>query len=177
MTRYFFATAADLVPVFSRVEARWSLVYTPAGLWESRGVRAWSRGEELPSLRQPAPGRSTVQCPVYLVTPAEVAVQVREVTQVAGGKRYAVDQLVNPDSVTMCHGGSPAPGVLLAGRVGTCGGTATSEKLFQAFANALGKAFIKVKAFWVGPEARELLAAGCRLTQSADSPPEYDLVP
>jgi hypothetical protein len=52
-----------------------------------------------------------------------------------------------------------------------------SVELFRAYANVVTKLFSRIKAFWVGPEARKLLAAGCRLTQSADSPEEYDLTP
>jgi hypothetical protein len=110
-----------------------------------------------------------------LVTPLGVSVQIREVPQSIGGTRYAIDQLMNVDSVMFRHGGSPMPGVLLAGRVGTCTDTEASKKLFGSIANAMGKTFVKIKASWVGPEARELLVAGWRLTQSADSPREYDL--
>ena len=177
MTRYFFATAGDLLPVFSRAEARREVIYTLMGLFESRPGMAFSRGEELPTLRLVTEGRATIHCAAYLVTPAGVAVNVREVPQRAGGVRYAVDQLANPDSVVINHGGRPESGVLLAGQVGTCTGTDVSAALFRAYANAIARTFTRVKAFWVGPEARELLAAGCRLTQSADSPPEYDLVP
>ena len=177
MRRYIFATADDLLPVFSRVEAKREVVYTLMGLLEARPVEAFTRGEELPTLRRPPVGRATVQCSAYLVTPAGVPVNVREVPQRAGGVRYAVDQLVNPDSIELNHGGRPELGVLLAGRVATCAGTEASVALFRAYAKAIARTFTRVKAFWVGPEARELLAIGCRLTVSADSPPEYDLVP
>jgi hypothetical protein len=52
-----------------------------------------------------------------------------------------------------------------------------SNVLFRAYSNAIARTFTRIKAFWVGPDAGELLAAGCRLTQSADSPPECDLLP
>lgn len=177
MTRYYVATADDLLPIFSRVEAKREVVYTRMGLFESWPIEAFTRGEELPSLRQPPAGRSTTCCTAYLVTPAGVVVRVREVPQRPGGVRYAVDQLVNPDSMEINHGGRPEPGVLLAGRVATCTDTEESAALFRAYANAIARTFIRIQAFWVGPEACELLAGGCRLTQSADSPPEYDLVP
>jgi hypothetical protein len=177
LTRYFFATAADLVPLFSRVEAKRELVYTRTGLLQSSPSESFTHGEALPTLRCAPEGRSTVCCGAYLVTPAGVTVQVRKVPQTAGGIRYAVDQLVNPDSVIFNHGGCLEAGLLLAGWVGTCTCTDASEELFQAYASAVAKTFIKIKPYWVGPEARELLEAGWRLTQSADSPAEYDLSP
>ena len=177
MTRYFFATADDLLPIFSGVEGKRHVVYTLMGLFESPPVAAFTRAEELPTLQQPPAGRSTVCCSAYLVTPAEVVVRVREVPQRAGGIRYAVDQLVNPDSMEINQGGRPEPGILLAGRISTCTSTTASTALFRAYANAIARTFTRIHGLWVGPAARELLVAGCRLTQSADSPTEYDLVP
>lgn len=177
MTRYFFATADDLHPVFSRVEAKREVLYTQIGVFEARPAAGLPRGEGLPTLRLAPEGRSTVQCSAYLVTPARVIVNVREVPQRAGGVRYAVDQLMNPDSITINHGGRLEPDVLLAGWVGTCTGGDVSAALFRAYTSAIARTFIRVKAFWVGPEARKLLASGRRLTQSADSPAEYDLAP
>jgi hypothetical protein len=177
VTRYFFATADDLLPIFSRVEAKREVVYTLTGLLKSRPVDSFTRGVELPTLRRAPDCRSTVCCPAYLVTPAGAKVRVREVPQAAGGVMYAVDQLHNPDSIELNHGGRPQPGVLLAGRVATCTGTEASTGLFRAYANAIARTFTRIQAFWLGPEAQGLLAAGCRLTDSADSPPEYDLAP
>jgi hypothetical protein len=65
---------------------------------------AFTRGEELPSLRRPPEGRSTINCAAYLVTPADVTVQIRRVSQAAGGVRYAADQLVNTDTQGVVSG-------------------------------------------------------------------------
>jgi hypothetical protein len=90
VTRYFFATAYDLLLVFCRVEAKREVRYTLMGLFESRSSEVFKRGEQLPSLRLPPEGPSTVCCSAYLVTPADVRVNIREVPQRAGGVRYVV---------------------------------------------------------------------------------------
>jgi hypothetical protein len=47
----------------------------------------------------------------------------------------------------------------------------------KRFNSAVKKTFTKVKAFYVGPKALELLERGMRLTISAQSPREFDLTP
>ena len=101
--------------------------------------------------------------------------KVRPVPQTVGGIRYAVDQLVNPYSITFNHGGFFSPTILLYGRVDTVSDEETAIRLYRAFANAIGKSFKRVRAFWVGPDAYEHFRHGCRLTIGANSPTEYDL--
>ncbi len=116
-----------------------------------------------------------VGCPNYLVTPATATVQVREVPQRSGGTRYAVDQLINPDSITLSHGGFFASGVLLSGCAGTASDTAFAKQVYRVFAAAVAKQFTRTRFYYIGAEAKTLFEQGCRLTACADSPPEYDL--
>jgi hypothetical protein len=177
MLRHFFATANDLLPVFDRVDSKQSLAYTLTGLLESPNLTIVAKGQDLPTLRAIGTLLNAIGGPSYLVTPANVAVHVRKVPQNDGGTRYAVDQLINPDSIILSHGGFFNSEILLDGRVGTCSDSAIAEALFRAYANAIAKHFVRIKAFWVGPQAAELLRQGCRLTGGADSSKEYDLVP
>ena len=52
-----------------------------------------------------------------------------------------------------------------------------AQQLMKWFLSALKqKEFTKVREWWLGPEALEMLRAGRRLTTTAEqSPPEYDL--
>jgi hypothetical protein len=172
--RHFFATADDLVPVFELVESGLRLAYTPTGLFETSQQPRFISGKALPTLRKPA-GASSINCPTYLVTPAGTRVVVRTVPQRAGGVRYAVDQLANADSVALTHGGLFSPEILISGRVATVSKTPGAKEIQAAFSKAIGKLFKRVGAFHVGPEAAQLFDGGCRLTQSAKSPREYDL--
>ncbi|HLW65304.1 MAG TPA: hypothetical protein VKS79_08295 [Gemmataceae bacterium] len=175
MQRHFFATADDLIPVFERAEKKQPLVYTLAGLFDSTELIHANSGADLPSLHQPAPHEGAIGCPHYVVVPRELSVQIREVPQRAGGIKYAVDQLINPDSIIVSHGGLREPNALLSGNVGTCTGSKISVSLYRSFSYAIGKQFVRVRSFWVGPEAYRLFMNGWRLTTDVDRPREYDL--
>ncbi|HWH71540.1 MAG TPA: hypothetical protein VNT26_19340, partial [Candidatus Sulfotelmatobacter sp.] len=165
----------DLLPVFESVEAKHALSYTLCGLFESREFRSISAGREIPSLLSPAPHPNAIACPQYLVTAADAPVTVREVPQKAGGVLYAINQLANPESIIIQPGGLYPPDVLLHGRVGTVSSTPFAAQLQRAFSSTFAKLFERIRAFYVGPEARELWRRGYRLTPSAQSPREYDL--
>jgi hypothetical protein len=64
--------------------------------------------------------------------------------------------------------------ILLAGRVGTASNSEESQKLMKRFHSAIKRRFIKVKAYWVGHGALELLRSGNRLTIAEQSPREFD---
>lgn len=177
MQRHFYATADDLLPIFERVESKHDLSYTLTGLLYSPVLTQVRSGAQMTSLRSPAPHRDASCGPQYLVTPAEAIVHIRDVPQHSGGVRYAVDQLINPDSITVQHGGFFRPDVLLYGRVGTVSASDFSRRVYRAFSAAVAKQFVRVRSFYVGPQAHALLGQGCRLTIGDDSPAEYDLVP
>jgi hypothetical protein len=172
--RHFFALPDDLLGVFKQVEARRPVSFVLTGLFETAEFAVFHSGAELPTLRSAA-SRQSVECPTYLVMPASASVNVRPVPQRKGGVRYAIDQLDNPDTTTLTHGGLHTANVLISGRVATVSTTPIGRQLQAAFSNAIGKLFGRVNAFYVGPRAMELLRGGCRLTQNALSPAEYDL--
>lgn len=102
-------------------------------------------------------------------------VEVRKVPQLTGGNLFAVDQLLNPKTISMRAGGVHGEGILIAGNVGTTSKHPESLKLYRRFASAIRKSFTKVNAFRVGSDAKRLLHAGWRLTTSIQSPTLYDL--
>ncbi len=174
MQRHFFATPNDLLPVLEQAEKKLSLAYSLTGLFEFPHVTIIEAGAQLPSLNLPAEG-SSANNPTYLITLSGHIIDVRQVPQSAGGIRYAVDQLTNPDSVTFAHGGLFSPDTLISGRVATVSDTPVAKSIQSAFSNAIGKLFTRINAFYVGPGASEMLGRGCRLTHAVQSPPEYDL--
>lgn len=50
-----------------------------------------------------------------------------------------------------------------------------AKAIQSAFSNAIGKLFVRVSAFRVGPNALKMLDSGGRLTIAVQSPPQYDL--
>jgi len=169
-----FALPEDMLHVFELVEARHSLRYTLTGLFASAQVTSVLRGADIPSLHLPAANTSTL-CPSYLVTHAQANPSVRGVPQQSGAVLYAIDQLQNPDSTVLTHGGLFSSDVLISGRVGTGSTSLVATQLQSSFATAITKVFTRVNAFYVGPEAVRLFQRGCRLTANVFSPAEYNL--
>lgn len=174
--RHFFALPDDLLALFAAAEGRTAVCYTLAGIFDMPDMVAVHAGRELPSLYLPAAG-SSIECATYLVTPVDIAVRVRPVPMSAGPTRFAIDQLFNPDSITVSHGGFDTNMTLISGRVATVSDTPRAKTLQSAFTNAIGKLFNRVNAYWVGPKAMEHFQRGGRLTHNASSSPEYDLAP
>ena len=175
-SRHFFATADDLLPIFADVERKHLVKYTLTGLFETSIVSTVDRGADIPTLRLRTPD-SAVACPSYLVTPLECQVAIRPVPQRRGGTMYAVDQLENPDSTNFSPGGFYSDAMLLYGRVATVSEAPIAKAFQSAFSRAIARHFVKVKAFYVGPQAAEHMRNGCRLSIGAHSPVEYDLAP
>lgn len=89
---------------------------------------------------------------------------------------FSIDQLANPDSVTFTAGGKWDNDVLLHGRIATASDSDISKELMKLFNLVIRKQFKKVGAYWVGPAAYVFLEAGWRLTLSAHSPRDFDLI-
>ncbi len=172
---FFFATADDLLPVLLIVEAKHAVVYTPFDhIYEPTTVHYYS-ARDLTTLFLPQPFESAAGGPAYLVTEAGTNVILRQLSRYEGKDRWSVDQLANPDSTVLQHGGLFKENVLLNGEVRTACKTKVAQRLQRAFDVAIRKHFVKVKAFYVGPAALVLLDSGCRLTAAEQCPREFDL--
>ncbi|MEZ6037407.1 MAG: hypothetical protein R3F29_08000 [Planctomycetota bacterium] len=110
-----------------------------------------------------------------MVLPVETEVRVRPVHQRSGGIKFAIDQLLNPDSVVCCFGGVHVEGVMISGEASTIGTSDASRAMFKLLARHLTKGFKRIGSYWVGGEAGQLLDRGWRLTSSVTSSEDYDL--
>jgi hypothetical protein len=172
---FFFATGDDLLPVLLSVEAKRTVVYTPFGHIHEPRAEHFRTARDLPTLFQPQPFESSVCGPAYVVTEAGTDVVLGRLSRYEGKDRWSVDQLANPDSTVLRHGGLFKETVLLSGEVRTAYRTAVAQRLQRAFDAAIRKHFVKIQAFYVGPAAEALLDSGCRLTAAEQSPLEFDL--
>jgi hypothetical protein len=174
----FFALRGDLLPVLELVESQGPLNYTPIGNFlgseVEEGIRVFVTGAEIPNLGK-ARADSSVSCEAFLVCKRETAINLR----IAGknGERICVDQLANPDSVTLRPGGVWTVDIVLEGTIGTASDSELSQALMKQFQVAINTTFRKVKGYYVGPKALALLEMGKRLTAAVQSPPEDDLAP
>jgi hypothetical protein len=171
----FFATPDDLLPVLLSVEARQSVAYTPCGHVNEPRVDRFYTARDLPTLFQPAPFESAVAGPAYLVTESGTDIVLRQLSPYEGKDRWAVDQLYNPDSTIVQHGGLYGDNVLLRGEIRSAHKTKVAVRLQRAFDTAVRKHFVKIGVFYVGRQAQSLLNSGYRLTAAQQCPPESDL--
>jgi hypothetical protein len=170
----FFALKEDLLTVLDTVEKEGPLKYIRMSQSANLGYECFACGAEIPDLGK-ASAESAINCESFVVTERAVSVNMRSIRSTVGIERYCVDQLVNPDSITFTPAGIWSPDIVLHGRVATVSESAISQALIRRFNSAIRAHFGKVKAFWVGPQARALLDAGKRLTISAHSPCDFDL--
>jgi hypothetical protein len=171
---YFFALKDDLLAVLAAVENTKSLNFAKTGHFPEPTIHWLPNGKNIPNIGI-AEADCSVRCESYLLTEHPNMVKARSIKQLDGNVIFSVDQLVNPDTVTMSAGGQWRENVIIQGRIGSASDSSKSQEIMKLFNFAVRKRFKKVKAFWVGPQAYELLLSGARLTDAVDSPCEYDL--
>jgi hypothetical protein len=171
----FFATAADLGPLLSSLEAHLNVQYTLKGLFKENRLQTYLSHTDIPDLGR-ANFPSAVSNPSYLVSSRGTLVRVRDVPQRAGGTLFSVSQKANRDTVNFWPGGRYGNNLLLYGEVNTISNTAPSVSLYNLMVKLFRLRFAQVDEFLVGPEAFSLAkAGGVRLTSSASTPSRFDL--
>lgn len=129
MQRHFYATSNNLLPVLNHIEAKLQLAYTLTGLFDKEVQDTHANGTILPKLEKWLNAENAIAGPAYLVTERSLPIQGRVIEQHDGSKKYAVDQLLNPDSVVFQHGGFYTGKILLSGRVATVSDTPAAMKI------------------------------------------------
>jgi hypothetical protein len=170
----FYATATDLAPLLSSLEAQQNLQYTLKGLFETYRLQTYLSYVDIPDFGRPS-FPSAVSNSSYLVSIRGTMVRVRDVPQRTGGTRFAVDQKLNRDTINFWPGGRYGNDLLLYGQVTTISNSAPSMSLYDQAFTLFRQRFAQVHEFLVGPEAFSLSKAGVRLTSGASTPPRFDL--
>lgn len=157
----FFATAGDLRNALAPALVAESPRFALAGTSASPDVRMVDLGSLLPDR-------------AYLIVGTGSEVRSRKITSSQGADRFAVDQMENPDTVSLRPGGLVGP-KLLAGQLGTARPTVASLALLALLRTGFRDNFVKIKSYLVGPEAERLLDTGTPLVPSAEASIEYSL--
>jgi hypothetical protein len=169
----FFALQEDILSVLEIVETGGPIKYARMG-GQFDTLKTFNAGAEIPQLGR-ASSDSSISCESFLVAHRETPIQLRFLEKVNNRQRFAVDQLLNPDTIALTPGGLWDEETVLNGRAATVSESQRSEDLMKRFQAAIKKNFRKIKTFYVGPQAYTLLEQGKRLTISAQSPREFDL--
>ncbi len=111
----------------------------------------------------------------YLIADRSLVIEARDVPQREGGCKFAIDQMINPETIVIRPGGMIDDGCLISGQIGTASKDPASIDLFMTVVSEMRRRFVAVKSYYVGAEALGLLKAGVRLTANPKSPRIYDL--
>src|SRR6185436_21178155 len=161
-TTLFYAVRDDVLLALKDFEARQYVKYVTMGGYSLPDYELFLNGSDIPDLgkaTQPAAGG----CDSYLVFRHETPVRMREIGKNPQARGFVMDQLVNPDTIEFTPAGIWNDEIVLHGRVATASDTPCSQGLLKAFRSSIKKHFVKVKAFYVGTNALELLKQGRRL--------------
>jgi hypothetical protein len=171
---HFFATRRDLESVIAAVESQRPLQYVQAGMFDSPETKGFHSGLQIPNLGVAPSGDSNLE-PFWLVTDSGTNVEIKIVPQRRGGTRYGIDPGLNPESVVLWPGGVFEQSCVIAGQIGTAMLNPTALELVNLFAREIRRQFKRIKSFYVGPEAEQLLDSGYRLTIGVNTSRELDL--
>jgi hypothetical protein len=172
---FLFATRRDLEPGIRLIEAERSLKYALGGMFLTAEVQVWQSLLDVENIGQASGGNQSL-CEEYLVFPKEMNLNIRDVPQHSGMKKYAVDQLLNPASIAFRPGGLFGKGFLIVGRIGSASNQPESLRLLKEFSRALTHNFQRHDMYFVGNEVLELHRTGTRLiTMHIHEDSQYDL--
>jgi hypothetical protein len=172
----FFAVDDDLAAVLADVERAKPVKYIRMGSSRTPEFETYLQGSQIPDLGM-ASTDSSSSTVSYLVTLHNVTLTPRAVQRTDGTSCYLMDQLINPDSISLTPAGRWTSDIVLHGRAASASDSTISKELMRCFQTAIRKRFKKIKAYWLGPTALEMLTSGKRLTISAQSPRTFDLTP
>lgn len=171
---HFYAFRSDLLLLLDRLEAQQAVQYTLADTSDSPDLVTWSAAGSIAQLSV-ARGEQTSLCDSFLLTMPGTQVVVWPVKLNNGEVRYAVDQMLNSDSIVLAPGGEWKDEMLIAGSFATLSSLPNAQRLMKLLRGLMQKHFTKIKMYWVGPEALLRLRSGFRLTIAEQSSPEYNL--
>jgi hypothetical protein len=172
---HIFATKADLEKLLQAIESKQELQFVRAGLFDSPTLNRVTTLLNDTNLGIATKGDNNHETR-YLVAGQKESIKIETVPQHGGGTKYAIgSQKVNPKTIIFWPGGVFGETCVIAGSAGTISEDEASLAIFKLFSKEIKQQFSKIKSFYVGKEAGELLDKGWRLTSSVKSPPLYDL--
>lgn len=169
-----FAVESDIKLLLFSLESIVSVKYVRAGMSDEPAPEIYVSVADIPGLGE-ANSPDQAQCPVFLILPSNATIHVEQIEQRKGGVKYAIDQRKNSTSLALRLGGIFDDCCVISGQIGTCSGDPQSLELMRIVTRLTRKHFERIRSYFVGPRARELMEQGFRLTADARMPKEYDL--
>lgn len=170
-----FGTKNDWGECLRLVEATLPLAYTLSGLFDVGEAATFIGVDQIADLGVCSKESSLLE-PCYLVGDSGRDIRIRPVPQRRGGTKYAIDQRLNRHTIGLKPGGLRRDDMLIAGQLGPCTKDSASVELYNLILHGMKRRFVRIKSYWVGPQAAQLLDSGARLTVSDTSHTTFDLV-
>jgi len=197
----FYLLRNDLTSILADFEGSTPIQYARMGQTSSAVYDRYGRGAEIPNLGT-APADAATACPAYLVCSSDTKINLRQLSTIIqpntertstpigrvaiprdnrslqpleGAQRFAIDQLLNPDTAVLTPGGRWKQDIVLTGSFATASQSDAAQRLMRRFQASLRKTCMRVRGSYVGPEAMVLLKSGARLTDAEQCPREFDL--
>lgn len=172
----FFTLKEDIEQLICSIESKYDIQYHKTGLMDNKNIPLYKSISDISEFGYVSFGDWN-KIDSYLVMQKGTVLNIRKVSQRIGGEKYAVDQMLNPDSIEIKIGGiyKNVDKVVVAGRVATISDSKISNELYKLYTTMIKKEFKKIGTFYVGKNAEEKLKLGWRLVTNEKSPKEYDL--
>lgn len=170
----FFGEKEDFYDILNEIESKKNIKYFKTGLFDDTNIINYNSLLDYKELGNASFGSQGLN-DCFLIISNNKELKIRSVPQRKGGVKYAVDQLINDESVIIEPGGVFKDGIFVAGRIGTVKDDAFSKEIYSLFFSLMKKKFIKVGNCYVGELAKEKLDSGWRFVLNDSSPKEYDL--
>lgn len=173
---HFFAMPSDIERVLRCFESNTPLKFVEMGTLSTPNRAIYLESSQIPNFGIATHETGSLS-KGYMVSFQDTKNHMNVSTLKNGEKRWNLFNADNEETVTLGMAGLWKTGTLLPGSMATLHETLVAQKLMKWFLSALKQeGFTKVREWWIGPEALEMLRAGRRLTTTAEqSPPEYDL--
>ncbi|MGH8337163.1 MAG: hypothetical protein ACRETL_10175, partial [Gammaproteobacteria bacterium] len=160
---FFFATPADIMPLLQRFETYAPVKYAEIVNQTSPTFSEYRTGADIPN-----PGISTHETGglsiSYLVATPEFEWTFKPFHGSNGESRWYLNNGDNKSSIVLTMSGLWKD-MLLPGKVDTLHDTPDAQQLMRNFLSAIkAEKFAKIKLFWLGREAHEMLKSGVRLS-------------
>lgn len=170
----FYATKDDLIELIKKIEAEKEIKYFRAGLLSIEELKEYASLIGNVDIEGAKFGDCNL-CSRYLIVNKETNIKMREVPQLKGNIKYAIDQKINGTSVIFRPCGIfKAEKAIIEGEFSTIHSNKDSVDIFNGIAKKFKSGFAKIKGCFVGNEALKYYNEGWRLTQNVKSHIEYD---
>jgi hypothetical protein len=137
----FYAAEDDLVPVLRLIESAAALQYVRCGHYPTAEIAAVPTGLAIPNPGK-ADSHSSIACTSYLVSNHAAAIKARPILRNDGSEIFAIDQMLNHDTITLTPAGQWDENILLHGRIATISETAPGKVLMNLFRKAIRTSLI-----------------------------------